>query len=139
MGSLVAVLAVVLAALGAVVVRIRCVDAASEAARLAARGDEAGARAVATRLLPDGTDLTIETVEEEVRVRVRAPPLGSALPGLRVGADAVAVREPPSVGPDPGAEAPDGAAPPAPAPDDQAPAGTAPGGPDPVPAPGGPG
>jgi len=44
-GSLVAVLAVVLAAVGAVVAQVRCVDAAGEAARRASRDDAAGAQA----------------------------------------------------------------------------------------------
>ena len=51
-GTLVAVLAVVLAAMGAVVLQLRCVDAASEAARLGARGDLEGARDAARQARP---------------------------------------------------------------------------------------
>ena len=109
MGTLVVVLAVVLSAMGAMVLQLRCVDAATEAARLAARGDTQAARRAAARLLPDGADsnveVTLEVRGDDVVARVRAAPLGSALPGVRVGAEAVASREPASVapvaGPDP--------------------------------------
>ncbi|MDD7920861.1 TadE family type IV pilus minor pilin [Actinomycetospora callitridis] len=104
-GSLVVVLAVVLAAMGAVVLQLRCVDAATEAARLGARGDPDAARRAAARLLPDGAEVVLETRGDDVVARVRAAPLGSALPALRVGAEAVAAREPspvaPVEGPDP--------------------------------------
>jgi hypothetical protein len=104
-GTLVVVLAVVLAAMGAVVLQLRCTDAAVEAARLAARGDPDGARTAAARLLPDGAQVTVEVRGDDVVVRVRAAPLGSALPGLRVAAEALAAREPspvaPADGPDP--------------------------------------
>jgi hypothetical protein len=92
-GSLVAVLVVVLAAVGAVVAQIRCVDAAGEAARRASRDDTAGAEALA-RDLPTGTDVRVEPEGSLVRVLVRVPPLGGALPGLRLSAEAVAAREP---------------------------------------------
>ena len=98
-------LAVVLAAMGAVVLQLRCVDAATEAARLGARGDSDGARRAAARLLPDGAEVVLEARGDDVVARVRAAPLGSALPALRVGAEAVAAREPspvaPVEGPDP--------------------------------------
>jgi hypothetical protein len=99
------VLAVVLAAMGAVVLQLRCTDAATEAARLASRGDPDGARRAAARLVPDGSEVTVEVRGDDVVARVRAAPLGSALPGVRVGADVVAAREPspvaPAEGPDP--------------------------------------
>ena len=105
MGTLVVVLAVVLAAMGAMVLQLRCVDAATEAARLAARGDSEGARRAAARLLPGGADVAVEVRGDDVVARVRAAPLGSALPGVRVAAEARAVREPSPVatgeGPDP--------------------------------------
>jgi hypothetical protein len=104
-GTLVVVLAVVLAAMGAVVLQLRCTDAATEAARLAARGDEAGARRAAARLVPDGAEVTVDVRGDDVVARVRAAPLGSALPGVRVAAEVVAAREPspvaPAQGPDP--------------------------------------
>ena len=106
LGSLAAVLVIVLAATAAMVTQIRCVDAAAEAARLASRGDDDGARRAAARLLPAGTEVAVEAAGDDVRVRVRAPPLGSALPGLRIGAESVAAREPDVAGPAPGGDAP---------------------------------
>jgi hypothetical protein len=101
----VVVLAVVLAAMGAAVLQLRCVDAATEAARLGARGDPDAARRAAARLLSDGAEVVLETRGDDVVARVRVAPLGSALPALRVGAEAVAAREPspvaPVEGPDP--------------------------------------
>ncbi|WP_211190563.1 TadE family type IV pilus minor pilin [Actinomycetospora sp. TBRC 11914] len=116
-GSLVAVLAVVLAAVGAVVAEIRCVDAAGEAARRASRDDTAGAEALA-RELPSGTEVRVEPDGDLVHVVVRVPPLGGALPGLRLAAEAVAAREPAVAAPtgDPADTAPDAAPDPAPGP-----------------------
>lgn len=114
------VLGVVLAAMGAVVLQLRCVDAATEAARLAARGDADGARRAAERLLPGGAEVAVDVRGDDVVARVRAVPLGSALPGVRVGAEATASREPapvaPAEGPDPlpdGQSEADAATPPA--------------------------
>jgi hypothetical protein len=98
-GTLVVVLAVVLSAMGAMVLQLRCVDAATEAARLAARGDTEGARRAATRLVPGTAEVTVEVRGDDVVARVRAAPLGSALPGVRVAAEAAASREPASVAP----------------------------------------
>ncbi|GAA4911240.1 hypothetical protein EV188_10371 [Actinomycetospora succinea] len=104
-GTLVVVLGIVLAAMGAVVLQLRCLDAATEAARLAARGDAEGARRAAEQLLPGGSEVGVDVRGDDVVVRVRAVPLGSALPGLRIGAEASAAREPspvaPGEGPDP--------------------------------------
>ena len=117
-GSLVAVLAVVLAAVGAVVAQVRCVDAAGEAARRASRDDVAGAEALA-RELPAGTEVRVEPDGELVHVVVRVPPLGGALPGLRVTAEAVAAREPAVAAPTGGSDdtAPGPAVPDVPVPD----------------------
>ena len=110
MGTLVVVLAVVLSAMGAMVLQLRCVDAATEAARLAARGDTEGARLAAARLVPGGAgsdvEVTVEVRGDDVVARVRAAPLGSALPGVRVAAEAAASREPASVAPVEGPEPP---------------------------------
>lgn len=99
------VLGIVLAAMGAVVLQLRCVDAATETARFAARGDEDAARRAAERLLPGGSEVSVDVRGDDVVARVRAVPLGSALPGVRVGAEALASREPspvaPAEGPDP--------------------------------------
>ncbi len=106
-GSLVAVLAVVLAAVGAVIAQIRCVDAAGEAARRASRDDTTGAQALA-RDLPVGTEVRVDPEGDLVHVVVRVPPLGGALPGLRLTAEAVAAREPAVAAPTGGTD--DGAA-----------------------------
>lgn len=92
LAALVIVVALCLAALWAAAMNIRCVDAAREAARLAARGDEAKARSTAQQVAPHGADITIRPDGEHVVVRVvaRAP----MFPMLRVRADAVAVLEP---------------------------------------------
>ena len=124
-GSLVAVLAVVLAAVGAVVAQVRCVDAAGEAARRASRDDAAGAQALA-RDLPSGTEVRVEPEGDLVHVVVRVPPLGGALPGLRVTAEAVAAREPAVAAPtgeadDTAPESPGAAVPPEPRPSVPAP------------------
>jgi hypothetical protein len=129
-GSLVAVLAVVLAAVGAVVAQVRCVDAAGEAARRASRDDVAGAQALA-RDLPGGTEVRVEPEGDLVHVVVRVPPLGGALPGLRVAAEAVAAREPAVAAPTGEADdtAPDGSPAQVPTPDGSGSPDTA--GPDP--------
>lgn len=93
LGGLVLVLAVVLAGIGAAVARIRCVDAAGEGARRASRDDVAGAQALA-RDLPAGTEVVVTPTGDLVRVLVRVPAFGGALPGLRISAEAVAAREP---------------------------------------------
>jgi hypothetical protein len=98
LGALVLVFAVVLAGLGAVVARIRCVDAAGEAARRASRDDGIGAGELAADL-PPGATVTVTSEGDTVRVRVGLPPLGGALRGLQVSAEAVAAREPSVAGP----------------------------------------
>ncbi len=98
LGALVLVFVVVLAGLGAVVARVRCVDAAGEAARRAARDDGVGAGELAAGL-PSGAEVSVAVEGDTVRVRVALPPLGGALRGLRVTAEAVAAREPSVAGP----------------------------------------
>ncbi|MDN5768143.1 MAG: hypothetical protein L0H96_20790 [Humibacillus sp.] len=71
--SVVLVLAVCLAGLGAVVDQVRCVDAARLGARAAARGDPpAGVRALAERAAPEGARVSIGSSHGEVRVVVTA-------------------------------------------------------------------
>ncbi|WP_137725471.1 TadE family type IV pilus minor pilin [Prescottella subtropica] len=95
--ALASIVTVVVLCVGAIVAasaQIRCIDAAREAARLAARGDR-DAVAVATRVGPPDADITLRDdggfVVATVRARV---PL---LPLVELSADAVAAREP---GPD---------------------------------------
>ncbi|WP_082696702.1 TadE family type IV pilus minor pilin [Mycobacterium sp. IS-1590] len=90
MAALVAVLVVCLGGLTAVSMHIRCVDAAREAARLAARGHDGGA--TARDLAPEGATVVTRRDGEFVTsiVRARSP----ILPGFTVEARAVAALEP---------------------------------------------
>lgn len=90
---LVALLAVAVTAVSAVTAQLRCVDAAREAARAAARG-EADAVAIGRRAAPEGASVSVEAGGERVRAEVRARILGGWLPVPEVAATAVAVREP---------------------------------------------
>lgn len=78
--------------LAAVSAQVRCIDAAREAARLAARGDDGAAVDTARRTGPDGASVEVRRDGGRIvaRVRVRAP----LLPGVTVGAEAVAAPEP---------------------------------------------
>ncbi len=84
---------VVLAVYGivGVAMHLRSIDAAREAARIAAQGDSTRATAIARSVAPRGAAISIRTEGEVVRVRVRAS--APVLP-IDVGADAVAAREP---------------------------------------------
>ena len=84
-----------LAVLAATTAQLRCVDAAREAARAAARGDPAAAE-IGRRVAPSGAEVRLRRDEEYVRVTVTAPlpALGRAWPG-RIVATAVAEPEPP--------------------------------------------
>lgn len=91
--SLVLVLALSLAAVGAVSAQLRCIDAAREAARLTARGEQARGEQAARRLAPGDAGVRIEVRGDEVYVEVVADP-GALLPGVEVSAEAFAVVEP---------------------------------------------
>ncbi len=91
------VLAGVVAAVIVVGAQLRCVDAAREGARAAARGDDvADVTALAARAAPDGAVTTVSPEGEEVRVTVtaRIAPLGPVPLSITVSAEAVALREP---------------------------------------------
>ncbi|WP_353612192.1 MULTISPECIES: TadE family type IV pilus minor pilin [unclassified Mycobacterium] len=92
MAALVAVLIMCAAGLAAVSTHIRCVDAAREAARLAARGDNGGD--VARNLAPEGAAVLIRRDGDFVVATVTAR--SAMLPGLAVEAKAVAAVEPAS-------------------------------------------
>jgi hypothetical protein len=81
---------------------VRCIDAARELARLAARGEPERGREIAERLAPPGARIDVVMRGDEVVVEVTAPPV-PPLP-LRVGGRAVAVLEPGVL--EPGAPAP---------------------------------
>lgn len=93
LSALVMVLALCLAAMSAMVAQVRVTDAAGEAARLAARGDEEAAKRAVAELAPSGATLTLSG-DDLVTARVSAVPVGGLLPGLRLVATAVAAREP---------------------------------------------
>ncbi|MGZ8178290.1 TadE family type IV pilus minor pilin [Williamsia sp. SKLECPSW1] len=92
--AIAAVVAVVVFGIGAVLgvaTHVRCVDAAREVARLAAAGDP---RAVGAgrSVAPPGAAITVSLDADTATARVRArSPL---LPGVDLGATAVAAREP---------------------------------------------
>jgi hypothetical protein len=87
----VAVLVLCVAGIGAVAGQIRCLDAAREGARLAARGDRS-AMAVAQRVAPPGAGVQIRRDGEFVTATVTIAARG--LPGLTLSAEAVAAVEP---------------------------------------------
>ncbi len=90
-------LAVGLWSVSAVAAQLRCVDAAREAARAAARGEPVGrAVAVAESAAPAGAAVTVSTSAGLVTVvvRARAGPVGTWLPSVPVSARAVAAIEP---------------------------------------------
>ncbi len=93
-----AVLAVVLvtclAGLACMISQLRCADAAREAARLAGRGDSAGAAAAVAALAPPGASLSIGGSGELITATVSARPVGGMLPGVTISASAAAAREP---------------------------------------------
>jgi Flp pilus assembly protein TadG len=91
------VLAGAVAAVTLVAAQLRCVDAARESARAAARGDDVAAViALAGRAGPPGAVGRVSTSGDEVRVTVsaRVAPLGPVPLRVTVSATAVAVREP---------------------------------------------
>jgi hypothetical protein len=89
--GMVATLVICLAGITAVSLQVRCVDAAREAARLAARGDQAGAVA-AGNLAPAGASVEVQQDGGYVIARVsgRSP----VLPGVVIVGRAVAAAEP---------------------------------------------
>ena len=92
LAGLVVFLAVAIGAIAAVAASVRCVDAARELARLAARGEPERGRAVAAQLAPSGARIELVVRGDEVTVEVSVSP-AAPLP-LQVGGRAVAVLEP---------------------------------------------
>lgn len=88
--ALVVVLVLCLAGLTAVSMQVRCVDAAREAARLAARGDDGSA--VARSIAPDGAAVQLRRDGELVVATVTAR--SALLPGVTVAGRSAAVVEP---------------------------------------------
>lgn len=90
--SLAVFLAVAIGAIAAVAASVRCIDAARELVRLAARGEPDRGREIAGRLAPAGARIELVHRGDEVVAEVTAPAV-PPLP-LRVGGRAVAVVEP---------------------------------------------
>jgi hypothetical protein len=90
--TLVVVLVLCLAGVTAVSMQVRCVDAAREAARLAARGDERSAVDVARRLAPTGAQVQLRRDGDFLVATVVAH--SKLLPTLDIAARAVSAAEP---------------------------------------------
>ena len=91
------VLAGAVAAIVVVGAQLRCVDAAREGARAAARGESpAAVTEIVRRAAPAGTAVSVTRTDGEVRVSVRVAvaPLGPVPLRIRVAAEAVARLEP---------------------------------------------
>ncbi|KMO71521.1 TadE family type IV pilus minor pilin [Mycolicibacterium obuense] len=87
-----AVVAVCLAGLTALTIQVRCVDAAREAARLAARGDEGVALATARQIAPP--QAAIELRRDGGFVVATVASRAALLPGIAINARAVSALEP---------------------------------------------
>ena len=95
------VLAAAVAAVTLLGAQLRCVDAAREGARAAARGEpDAAVGRLVARLTPDGATARVSGVGDEVRVTVtvRVAPLGPFPLAVTLSGAAVAVREPGNAG-----------------------------------------
>ncbi len=90
-GTLAAFLALALGAFTAVGQSMRCLDAARELVRLAARGEPDRGRTVALRLAPSGARTEL-TSEGDLLVGVVSAPVGDLVP-LTVRGRSVALRE----------------------------------------------
>lgn len=89
--ALVTVLLACLAGLTAVSMQVRCIDAAREAARLAARGDQQNAVVAARRIAPAGAAVALRRDGGFVVATVTA---GSPLlPGVAIGGAGIAAVE----------------------------------------------
>lgn len=92
--AFVLVLAMALSGASAMADQVRCMDAAREAARLTARGEPGEAHSAAKRIAPKNAEVRITMNDDHIEVHVAAPPAGGLLPGIRLHAEAFAVREP---------------------------------------------
>ena len=88
-----AVLAFCVAGLTAMSMQVRCIDAAREAARLAARGDDVAAAATGRDIAPADAGLDISRSGDQVVATVTSRSI--LLPGVAISARAVAAVEMP--------------------------------------------
>lgn len=94
---LVLLLGIGVGTVAAVTAQLRCIDAAREGARAAARGETVGtATELAAQAAPEGAEVTVSVGEERVVVTVtaRVEIGGGVLPTVLVMGEAVAVPEP---------------------------------------------
>lgn len=101
--ALAALIVVVVCSVGAILVvgqQVQCIDAAREAARLAARGDSPRAREVAAQVGPAGASVAVRIEGDIAVATVRAE--STLFPLVGVSATAVAAMEPEVGGPDGG-------------------------------------
>lgn len=87
------VLVLCLAGVAAVTMQVRCVDAAREAARLAARGDDRSAVAAARGIAPPAARIQVHREGDFIVATVVAR--SKLLPRLDIAAKAVSAAEPP--------------------------------------------
>ena len=87
-------LAVTLGGMAAGVDQVRCVDAAREAARLTARGEQEQGKTAAARIAPPNAAIAVRIEGNQIEVDVHAAPINGLLPGLQLHAEAFAIREP---------------------------------------------
>lgn len=95
--ALAGLIVVVVCCVGAILAvgqQVRCIDAAREAARLAARGDTARAQEVAARVAPSGASITVRVDGDTTVATVRSE--SGLIPLVSLGATAVAATEPDS-------------------------------------------
>ncbi len=93
--ALVAVFGLVLAGVAAVVDQMRCTDAATQAARMLARGaPTSAAEQLVDATAPEGATMTVNRAGGAVVVRVSVHPVGGLLPGVVARAEARAELEP---------------------------------------------
>lgn len=90
--ALVVVLVLCLAGIAALSMQVRCIDAAREAARLAARGDRHSALDVARRIAPAGARIQVHRDGDFVVATVVAH--SKVLPTLDIAARSVSAAEP---------------------------------------------
>ncbi len=93
LAAIVVVVAACLAGIGCVVAQMRCADAAREAARLAGRGDSAGAASAVGSIAPAGAVLSVQMSGDLVTATVTIPKVSTVLPGVSIRASATAHRE----------------------------------------------
>lgn len=85
------VLGLCLAGIGAMSMQVRCIDAAREAARLAARGDDGNAAEVAHRIAP--AEAVVQVYQDGQFVVAKVTAHSQLLPLLAIAATAVSAAE----------------------------------------------